>query len=128
MTAASMAPALTHAPRSMPRPAAPRGIEAPQHMRALARANEVRLARAELKRAIASGRARAADVVLDCPWETRSMTIGELLGAQRRWGHARSRKLLSLVELKENKTMGSLTDRQRRVLADELRAKEAGLQ
>ena len=37
--------------------------EAPQHLKALARANKVRLARAELKRAIARGDTDAADVV-----------------------------------------------------------------
>ena len=45
-------------------------VEAPQHMRALERANSVRLARAELKRAIARGDREAADVVSECPWET----------------------------------------------------------
>ena len=36
-------------------------------MRALERANTVRLARAELKRAIARGDRDAAEVVRDCP-------------------------------------------------------------
>ncbi|MCW2992624.1 MAG: hypothetical protein JWQ18_119, partial [Conexibacter sp.] len=42
---------------------------APQHLRALARANEVRLARAELKRQVADGEINAAHVILECPWE-----------------------------------------------------------
>ena len=45
---------------------------APQHMRALARANEVRLARAELKRRITHGELTVAEVVLDSPWEAAS--------------------------------------------------------
>src|SRR3979490_2788009 len=44
----------------------------PQRLRALERANEVRLARAALKRRIAQGQVSAATVILDVPWETRS--------------------------------------------------------
>jgi hypothetical protein len=90
---------------------------APQHMRALARANEVRLARAELKRKIAHAEIAVADVVLDSPWEAESMTISDLLTSQRRWGTTRCRKLLQCIPMSENKTVGSMTDRQRRALA-----------
>jgi hypothetical protein len=90
---------------------------APQHMRALARANEVRLARAELKRRIADGELAVADVVLTAPWEAESMTISDLLMSQRRWGSTRCRKLLQTVPMSENKTVGSMTERQRRALA-----------
>jgi hypothetical protein len=86
-------------------------------MRALARANQVRLARAALKRRIGSGAVRAAEVVLRCPPEAESMTIAELLSSQRRWGRARSRKLLHTVDLKENKALVSLTERQRNLVA-----------
>ena len=95
-------------------------VGAPQHMRALERANLVRLARAELKRAIARGDTEAADVVRDCPWETESMTISELLTSQRRWGRTRARKFLMPLALNENKQLGTLTARQRRLLSTEL--------
>ena len=52
---------------------------APQRLRALERANAVRLARAELKRRIAEGEASAADVIMDPPDEALSWAIGELL-------------------------------------------------
>jgi len=90
---------------------------APQHMRALARANEVRLARADLKRRIGHGEVTVADVVLRSPWEAESMTISDLLMSQRRWGTTRCRKLLLSVPMPENKTVGSMTERQRRALA-----------
>jgi hypothetical protein len=89
-------------------------------MRALERANMVRLARAELKRAIARGDTAAAEVVRNCPWETESMTIAELLTSQRRWGRTRARKFLVPLALNENKQLGTLTERQRRMLAQEL--------
>jgi hypothetical protein len=90
---------------------------APQHMRALARANEVRLARAELKRRIAHGEVAVGEVVLTSPWEAESMTISDLLMSQRRWGSTRCRKLLQGIPMSENKTVGSMTERQRRALA-----------
>ena len=90
---------------------------APQHMQALQRANKVRLARAELKRRIASGEINASEVILGCPWEADSMTVADLLMSQRRWGHTRCRNFLAGVPMSETKTVGTLTDRQRRALA-----------
>jgi hypothetical protein len=93
----------------------------PQYMRALERANEVRLARAELKRRVAVGELDAAEVILECPWEARSMAVADLLISQRRWGQTRCRKFLAQIPIPEKKTIGSMTDRQRRTLAVMLR-------
>ncbi len=117
MDAASIAPVQTTASV----------VQAPQHMQALARANRVRLARAELKRSIARGDVEAADVVRDCPWETESMTLAELLTSQRRWGRTRAHKFLIGLALNENKRLGTLTSRQRTLLASELSARESVL-
>ena len=95
-------------------------------MRALERANLVRLARAELKRAIARGDADPSEVIRDCPWETESMTIAELLTSQRRWGRTRARKFLMPLSLSENKQLGTLTPRQRSILSTELAARTSG--
>jgi hypothetical protein len=95
-------------------------------MRALERANLVRLARAELKRAIARGDRDPSQVVEECPWETESMTIAELLTSQRRWGQTRARKFLLPLSLNENKQLGTLTSRQRRLLATELASRAPG--
>jgi hypothetical protein len=95
-------------------------------MQALAHANRVRLARAALKREIGRGDAVAADIVRDCPWELNNMTLTELLTSQRRWGRTRARKFLVTLALSENKRLGTLTDRQRLMLATELDAKVAG--
>ncbi len=88
-----------------------------QHLRALARANRVRLARAELKRQIAGEEISASQVILDCPWEAASMSISDLLMCQRRWGRARCRRLLVSLGVPENKQIGTLTQRQRGALA-----------
>jgi hypothetical protein len=94
----------------------------PQHLQALQRANAVRLARAELKRRVGEGQIPVAEVILNSPWEADSMTIADLLTSQRRWGHTRCRKFLQCVPMSENKTIGSMTDRQRRELAQMLGA------
>jgi hypothetical protein len=86
-------------------------------MRALERANEVRLARAELKRGVAFGRIDVSEVIVYCPWEAHTMAVADLLMSQRRWGRIRCRKLLAEIPLSETKTVGSMTDRQRRALA-----------
>lgn len=93
---------------------------APQHLRALQQANRVRLARAELKRQVAEGDRVVAEIVLECPWEAASMTIGDLLMSQHRWGRTRCRRFLAAVPMVETKTIGSMTDRQRRALAARL--------
>jgi hypothetical protein len=90
---------------------------AAQHMRALAQANRVRLARAELKRQVAEGETSVGDVVLACPWEAESMTISDLLMSQHRWGRTRCRRFLASIPMSETKTVGTMTDRQRRALA-----------
>ena len=89
----------------------------PQHMQALQRANEVRLARAELKRNVGEGAITVDEIILTCPWEAASMTIAELLTSQRRWGTTRCRKFLAGIGMPETKTVGSMTERQRTLLA-----------
>jgi hypothetical protein len=86
-------------------------------MRALAQANRVRLARAELKRQVAEGEITVAEIVLACPWEAESMVISDLLMSQHRWGRTRCRRFLSSIHMSETKTIGSMTDRQRHALA-----------
>jgi hypothetical protein len=94
----------------------------PQRLRALERANQIRLARAALKRSIAVGQVSAAEVILQCPDAASSWPIGELLMSQRRWGSTRCRKFLSRNHIVETKPVGTLTERQRRILASTLDA------
>jgi len=93
---------------------------APQHLQALQQANRVRLARAELKRQVAEGERTVAEVVLECPWEAESMAIADLLQSQHRWGRQRCRRFLAAISMSETKTIGTMTDRQRRALAARL--------
>ena len=89
----------------------------PQRLRALERANEIRLARASIKRRIADGEVSAADVILECPDAADTWPVGELLMSQRRWGAMRCRKFLARNQITETKPIGTLTERQRQMLA-----------
>jgi hypothetical protein len=89
-------------------------------MRALAQANRVRLARAELKRQVADGEATVAEIIIRRPWEAESMSIADLLMSQHRWGRTRCRRFLASIPMLETKTIGSMTDRQRQELAHRL--------
>jgi hypothetical protein len=92
-------------------------MAAPQHLLALDRANRVRVARAALKRRLRSGELPAAEAILRCAHETDTMTVAEVLVNQRGWGPTRSRRMLRSASLAERKTLGSLTERQRVMLA-----------
>lgn len=99
--------------------------ESPQRLRALERANEVRLARADLKRRIAEKQISAAEIILRCPGEANSWAVSELLLSQRRWGRSRCRKFLGRNHISEVKTIGALTERQRWMLAKQLECTDA---
>ncbi len=95
-------------------------IPDPQRLRALQRANEIRLARAELKRQISDGEVSVADVLLEVPRHASSWAVGDLLMSQRRWGASKCRKFLWKNRINETKPVGALTERQRRLLAAQL--------
>ena len=95
-----------------------------QRLLALERANRVRLTRATLKRRLRSGEIAAADAILRRSRDTDTMTVAELLLSQRGWGPTRSAKMLRSVSLSEKKTLGSLTERQRLMLAAVLSSRE----
>ena len=97
-----------------------------QRLRALERANRVRVARARLKRRIAGGELTAAEVILSPRREIDGMPISEVLGSQRRWGEFRCRGLLASLGMSEAKTIGSMTERQRIATASVLMLSDAG--
>lgn len=90
----------------------------PQHMRALDRANAIRIARAGVKRRVRMGEVTIADALeREC---TQTMTVAALLCCQHRWAGTRARQLLQRAAIGEAREVGQLTARQRRVLLEEL--------
>jgi hypothetical protein len=86
-------------------------------MRALARANEIRLARSRLKRRIADGEVSAVDVLLAPAPEVEGLALVDLLRSQPRWGEVRIRRFTLRNAVDERKPIGQLTLRQRTLLA-----------
>jgi hypothetical protein len=87
----------------------------PQHMVALKLANEVRVARAEL-----AGELTAAEVVLTNPAVAQRMTVADLLDSQHGWGPRRVRQFLRTFSMSEARTVGSLVERERQMVASRL--------
>jgi hypothetical protein len=84
-----------------------------QRLRALAKANEVRLARAQLKREVATGRLALARVLADPPTCAQTAKVRELLLVVPRIGPARADRVLARCRIAHAKTVGGLSDRQR---------------
>ena len=101
------------------------GIRAQQRLNALARANQLRAARAGLKRQIASGEVNCAELILRPRWEIERMPIAQLLATQRSWGEERCRKFLRRMKISGIRPIGSISERERQLLAEALRAREA---
>ena len=90
----------------------------PQHLVALERAQSVRLARYKIKRDVSSGVMTVAQVIGDKPECVENMTVFDLLKAQQRWGATKVKRFLALIPISEGKTIGTLTDRQRRAIIE----------
>lgn len=93
----------------------------PQHLKALAWANSVRIRRADLKCQIKRGDITVSEILRDPPQEAETMSIEELLKAQERWGGRRAYKFLEYHQIRNsNRPVNALAERQRRRMADDL--------
>ena len=92
-----------------------------QRLRALEKANDVRRARAELKRELAAGRIKLAQVLSDPPPSVRTARLRELLLAVPKFGPARVQRALAHCRIADAKTVAGLSDRQRSELIELLR-------
>lgn len=98
------------------------GDLAPLRLAALQLANDVRRGRAALKREIATGSVRVADVLVDPPPVAAGIPVAALLVSQRGWGRVKSSRFLLGNDVSETRKLGDLSQRQRELLAAELRA------
>jgi len=86
----------------------------------LARANEVRVERAQLKRALAAGSVAFAEVLANPPACARTAKVGDLLLSVPGIGPAKSDRAFAHCRIAKTKTIGGLSDRQRAALTDRL--------
>jgi hypothetical protein len=100
--------------------------EKPQHLQALARANECRLKRATLKREVKAGECSLAELFSGrIPVWLRNMLVEELLTSARRFPRKTAYKVIRKAGASLTVTVGGLTARQRAVVAAELAEWEA---
>lgn len=110
--------------------ATPTAPEAPertitQRMEALARANEIRRARARIKKDIAAGRTRLVDVIAQPPDYALTMRVRVLLRVARGLGDVKVDQIMGRCRISPAKTLGGLSRRQRDDLVDTLTARES---
>jgi hypothetical protein len=103
------------------------GDLAPLRLAALQLANDVRRGRAALKREIATGSVRVADVIVDPPPVAAGITVAALLVSQRGWGRVKCGRFLLSNDVGETRKLGDLSQRQRELLAADLRAIDPGV-
>jgi hypothetical protein len=84
-----------------------------QHPAFLAKANEVRVARARLKRELSANKVDLASILRAPPACVQTATLSELLRAVPGLGPVRTRRPLTRCRISETKTLAGLSDRQR---------------
>jgi hypothetical protein len=92
-----------------------------QRMRALRRANEIRSARAQLKRDLKAGKARIEQLLSDPPEYVLSAKAFDMIVAVPKYGRVKANKILNQCRISPSKTIGGLSERQRGELVAFLR-------
>lgn len=87
-----------------------------QRLDALRRANEIRSRRARLKKDLKNGTVKIDQILGDPPDFIRTAKVVDILLAVPNCGKVKSAKLLNHCRISPNKTVGGLSERQRREL------------
>ena len=85
-------------------------------MDALARANEIRIQRAQLKRDLKAGRLSIHALLLNPPEYLETAKVFDMLLAVPKYGRVKVNKILTQCKISPSKTVGGLSERQRREL------------
>ena len=75
-------------------------------MKALNRANEIRSARAQLKRDLKAGKARIETLLLDPPEYVLSAKVFDMILAVPKYGRVKANKILGQCRISPSKTIG----------------------
>lgn len=104
-----------------------------QREAALRRANEFRQARSKLCKQIRAGEKTVSEVLTEpFPEWLLGMPVVTLLSAPKGWSKRRARRWLAdmalhgLLHISEYRKCGQLTDREKRVLSQQLKTQEGG--
>ena len=85
-------------------------------MDALARANQIRVKRAELKRDLKAGRHSIHSLLLNPPEYVETAKVFDMLLAIPKFGRVKAARMLNQCRISQSKTVGGLSDRQRQEL------------
>jgi hypothetical protein len=92
-----------------------------QRLRALQLANEIRSARAQLKKDLASGKIDPAQILAQPPEYLRTARVRDVLLALPKIGSVKAGRILADCGIAHSKTLGGLTERQRTELLNRFR-------
>jgi hypothetical protein len=92
-----------------------------QRMRALKRANQIRSARAQLKRDLKAGKVKVEKLLIDPPDYVLSAKAFDVILAVPKYGRVKANKILTQCRISPSKTIGGLSERQRAELVHMLR-------
>ena len=90
-------------------------------MKALRRANEIRTARAQLKRDLKAGKVKVEQLLRDPPEYVLSAMVFDMIVAVPKYGRVKANKILTQCRISPSKTIGGLSERQRGELVGQLR-------
>ena len=92
-----------------------------QRLRALQLANEIRSARAQLKKELASGKIELAQILAEPPECVRTARVRDVLLALPKIGAVKAGRILAECGIAHSKTLSGLTERQRTELLSRFR-------
>jgi hypothetical protein len=92
-----------------------------QRMEALKRANDIRTARAKLKKDLKASRASIHAILLDPPEYVLTAKVFDMLLAVPKYGRVKTNRILNQCRISPSKTIGGLSQRQRTELVGLLR-------
>ena len=87
-----------------------------QRMEALQRANNIRSRRAQLKRDLKAGRCSIDALLMQPPEYLETAKVFDMLLAVPKYGRVKVNKILTQCKISPSKTVGGLSERQRREL------------
>ena len=91
-----------------------------QRMEAIQRANDIRTRRAQLKRDLKAGRASIRELLTAPPEWVETAKVFDMLLAVPKYGRVKVNKILQQCRISPSKTIGGLSERQRRELIGHL--------
>lgn len=89
-----------------------------QRMDALQRANQIRSARAQLKKDLKSGAVSIRDIIADPPDYVMTAKVYDMLLAVPKYGKVKATRFINHCRISQGKTVGGLSERQRNELVD----------